>query len=86
MACITFDLHNVTFSIASNIKHHTRTQTFKVSKEETYKTMTIQIEEAQSKNMLLAVSSSIRGGLTILHAYLTAEFVRSKPPGRKMVG
>ena len=35
--------------------------------------------------MLLTVLSFIRGLLTILHTYLTAEFVRSKPPGRKMV-
>ena len=35
--------------------------------------------------MLLTVSSFFRGVLTIFHAYLTSEFVRSKPPGRKMV-
>ena len=35
--------------------------------------------------MMLTLLSSLRGLLTILHAYLIADFVHSKPPGRKMV-
>ena len=34
---------------------------------------------------MLTLLSSLRGLLTILHAYLIADFVHSKPPGRKMV-
>ena len=34
---------------------------------------------------MLTLLSSLRGLLTILHAYLIADFVHSRPPGRKMV-
>lgn len=35
--------------------------------------------------MMLTFISAIRGLLTILHAFLIADFVHSRPPGRKMV-
>ena len=34
---------------------------------------------------LMTFISALRGLLTILHAYLVADFVHSRPPGRKMV-
>ena len=36
-------------------------------------------------NMMLTSLSALRCLLTVLHAYLIADFVHSRPPGRKMV-
>ena len=36
--------------------------------------------------LVLAAGSSLRLLLTLAHYHLVASFVRSKPPGRKMVG
>ena len=36
--------------------------------------------------LVLVAGSSLRLLLTLAHYHLVASFVRSKPPGRKMVG
>ena len=36
--------------------------------------------------LLVVVAGSLRLLLTLAHYHLVASFVRSKPPGRKMVG